>query len=226
MTVAPPWCGSLARRQTPSPTRKPFASASVISWSYQSESAASFDVADGSFTRTVSGPLPTSRRLEHRYTALRSRQVPGRSFTVPPPIRATVSTAAWMTRWSGPQRSPLALPTVRVNSSSHCGPCRASPEVARGWVTGGRPSPPAGRSGTSPARPAATGPAITAAADAEPRKRRRSTGGGLASGMRASGVGGRSPECTPAAPAPPPPPAGRPKFDNPLCPPAPRAPHD
>ena len=65
-TVGPPWCGFLARRHTPSPTRNPAPSARVISWSYQSESAASFDVTDGSLIRTVSGPLPTSRRFEHR----------------------------------------------------------------------------------------------------------------------------------------------------------------
>src|SRR5262245_26259168 len=192
MTVAPPWCGFFARRQTPSPTRKPLPSARVISWSYQSESADSFDVTDGSFTSTVSAPLPTSRTFEHRYTAFRSRNVSGSSRTVPPPVRATVSTAAWMTRWSVPFRSPFALPTVSVKSSSHFGPCRRSPDVARGFVTGGRASASVGL-GVSALPVVVIETASAADADAVPRKRRRSSGE-TSWDMRTSGSG-TSPEC-------------------------------
>ena len=53
-------------KQTPSPSWNPRASASVISWSYQSESAASLVVVDGSLIRTVSGPLPLIRIRDDR----------------------------------------------------------------------------------------------------------------------------------------------------------------
>ena len=65
-TSVPPRFGLRVRRQTPSPSRNPLASTSVISWSYQSESAANLVVVEGSLSKMVSGPLPTIRTLDRR----------------------------------------------------------------------------------------------------------------------------------------------------------------
>jgi hypothetical protein len=65
-TVVPLVSGLRPRRQTPSPTRKPPASARVTSWSNQSESSASLLLADGSLMRTESAPLPSRRRRDGR----------------------------------------------------------------------------------------------------------------------------------------------------------------
>src|SRR5262249_28994112 len=75
-----------------------------------------------------------------RKTEFRNRYVPGSTRTVPPPRRATESTAAWSTRPLLPTRSAFFGPTVMVSRSSHFGSMALSPEVARGSVTRGRAS--------------------------------------------------------------------------------------
>src|SRR5262249_12322409 len=97
-----------------------------------------------------------------------------------------------MTRWSVPFRSPFALPTVSVKSSSHFGPCRRSPDVARGFVTGGRASASGGLGGS--ALPVGVVETASAAdGDAGPGEARGS-GGGTPGGRRDPGAG-TSPEC-------------------------------
>src|SRR5437868_6037487 len=61
--------------------------------------------------------------------------MPGRILTVPPPHRATESTAAWTTFSVAPARSAFCGPTVMVRDSFHSG-STGSPDVARGTLTG------------------------------------------------------------------------------------------
>ncbi len=103
----------------------------MTSWSYQSESSTSFVVLDGVLSRIVSAPLPTSRTPELSQMVLRIWYVPGRILTVPPPRRATASTAAWIGFSPLPTMSPRSWPTVIVSRSSHFGSDLRSPEVAR-----------------------------------------------------------------------------------------------
>lgn len=80
-------------------------------------------------------------------------------------------------RRSRPHRSPLSLPTVSVNDSSHFGPCRVSPNVARGLVTTERLSELTGAGRSSPAWATPVEPASAADVDAVPRNRRRLSAG-------------------------------------------------
>jgi len=72
MTSTLPLWGFFVCSSTPSPTRNPPGFSNVISWSYQSESAASLIVSEAILVMMLSGPLPSSRMFDGRNTALRS----------------------------------------------------------------------------------------------------------------------------------------------------------
>ena len=61
--------------------------------------------------------------------------MPGKILTVPPPHRATESTAAWTTFSVDPTKSAVFGPTVSVRRCVQFG-STGSPEVARGVLTG------------------------------------------------------------------------------------------